>query len=185
MDCSIKPRTWNGALWIDFHVTNDKLEAFAGTINWHAVDLAGNVLQKGNIEATVSANSTQLIGTIDCAYLVAEYGVRNLLIFVELEQNGVLISRNLVHFARPKHLELTEPDIRVSLVANYDGTTNIQLVSDKPALWVWFESDRSDIKWQDSFFHLTPNHPYSVRLTSESDFSLADIHISSLWDTFV
>lgn len=169
---------------IDFHVTNDKLEAFAGTIKWYAVDFSGSLLEEGRIEAAVSANSTQLIETIDCADLVTEYGVRNLLIFVELEQDGVLISRNLVHFARPKHLELIEPDIQMSLVANSDGTTDLQLVSGKPALWVWFETDRTDIKWSDSFFHLAPHKPSTVRMTSESPISLADIRISSLWDTF-
>ncbi len=107
-----------------------------------------------------------------------------------------IVSTNLALFARPKHLSLPDPEIlcaieeveNASTEHGRNGRYQITLSSDKPALWVWLET-QDGVQVSDNFFHLRPGTSHVIRLTTnEPNLPIAQIinsiNVRSLVDTY-
>ena len=98
--------------------------------------------------------------------------------------NGEQQSRNLVHFVKPKHLELQKPDINLSLVAKQGNRSVLSLKSSGAALWAWITVPGKEITLSDNYFHLRPDEAVEIAVDCEHDLSLEDIVVRSLIDVW-
>jgi beta-mannosidase len=173
---------------VEVHVTNDLRDAVTGKVTWVATDVAGRVLAKGAkaVEAKALGNTRAV--TADLAAVLAKQGPRDVIVWVDLWVGGERRSSNLALFARPKHLELADPKIGLSVKDLKDGSFVVTLTARKPALWTWLEMDQADAQFSDNFMHLLPGQPQSVIVTPARAMTLARmkkaLRVRSLFDTY-
>jgi beta-mannosidase len=174
---------------VQLHVTNDRRHAVAGTAAWCLTDLAGRVLDEDAFAVNAAAGANTPARTLDLKAFIERHGARGLLLWLSLEAAGEAPSRNLVLFARPKHLELEPPRItRRIAAAAQPGSFQVTLSARRPALWVWLELDGADAQISDNFFHLRPGAPVSVTITPDRPLDAGQLrralHVRSLLDTY-
>ena len=118
---------------------------------------------------------------------IKEYGIRNLMVWLDLSINGKSVSTNFVTFARPKHLELCPPEIKVE-ISRTKGDAVVTLTSKAPALWTWLELTGIDARFSDNFFHLRPGKSINITISTDKPLSVAELRkclrIRSLIDTY-
>jgi beta-mannosidase len=173
---------------VDIHVTSDRLEDQSGQVRWFVTDTSGEVLESGLLTTEVPALQNHLAGTVDVSGFLAQDGARRLLIWLELEVEGEPLSTNLVHFARPKHLELLDPTISTQIKPLENGRFGVTLQTDRPALWVWLQLGDNDATYSDNFVHLRPGAAREIVVTpaaamNEAAFAAA-LTVHSLADTY-
>ena len=172
---------------VGLHITHDlPFDDTGGTVHWQAVSAeSGAVLKAGTAAATFAGPASQEVGEIDLSDLLSDHPLRAILIKMELEVDDVIVSSNMVHLARPKHLLLSRPDLTFNIVEG-DGEATIMVVTDRPALWTWFELDGSADPFSDNFFHLFPGQEKVVTLETDlsAEVLAQKLTVSSLWDTF-
>lgn len=173
---------------VEIHVTSDKLQAVTAEVFWELTDLAGNTISARQKEVEIPGNSNTLVETLSLADYVAEYGNRNLLLWLELKVDGRGVSDNLLTFCKPKHLELEEAEISYQVEKIADKSFILYLKAEKPALWTWLELQNYTASYSDNFFHLHPGKEKSIVITTEDGITIRDLKenllIRSLIDTY-
>jgi beta-mannosidase len=108
--------------------------------------------------------------------------------WVELEVKGDVVSTDFASFARPKHLELVDPEIQADIHQSKDGTTAVALTARKPALWAWLDLKNTDASFSDNYFHLQAGKPVTTKIYTREKIFLAEIkeqiQVRSLFDTY-
>ncbi len=173
---------------VDLFVTSDRMDDLSGEVRWQLTDVEGTVLDQGAVQTEIPARQNTPVATVDIQAALAEHGVRRLLFWLELEVDGEIVSENLIHFARPKHLELSTPHIATSISALADDRYAVTLHTDKPALWVWLQLGDHEATYSDSFVHLRPGVEKQIIVSpaqpmSKDEFEAA-LTVSSLVDTY-
>jgi beta-mannosidase len=169
---------------VALHVTNDHLQPLSATIHWQVTTALGQPVTGGRTKAEIGPNQNNEITTLDLASQVEEYGRNDLLVWLQLETGGQIVSTNLAFFCRPKHLGLADPEISWELSPGSDNRTQITLTARKPALWAWLEIDGERLDTSDNFFHLQPGQPHTVTLQTTSPVDPAAITVHSLHNTY-
>jgi beta-mannosidase len=154
---------------VGIHVTNDLREERSGVVTWTVTDLAGETLREDRVNVTQGAGSTSEVAVADLGAILAEHGPRGILVWLSLESGGTVISRDLVLFSRPKHLELAaDPGIEVELRQVTTDEIAVTLSAKAPALWCWLEFPDTDVRYSDNFFHLRPGESRTITVTPAS-----------------
>jgi beta-mannosidase len=167
---------------VQIHVTSDLLAGLVGDVHWQLITVDGEALMEGDTAVTIPPNQNTLIETLNLQNALAEHGPRRLLLWLALQVDGQIISTNLVHFARPKHLELPDPRLEMAVVDN----AHLTLTAHKPALFVWVESLKVDGRFADNFFHLRPGETVTIAVQTAdgSAPTLHNLRVQSLYDTY-
>lgn len=192
------------------HVSNHRPESLHAEVRWRVSDCAGEILASGdttvtvppqrNLEATIipCRDLRWRKGDKDCVPgniadkargLLGQYvGDRDLLVWMEVVEGGVVLSRNLTLFARPKHLDLRRPEVTTEVSATEDGGFAIRLASDVPALWTRLELADTDARFSDNFLHLDGRTEQIVICRPKDPLGLAQVRerlrVESLADTY-
>ena len=174
---------------VEIHVTNDLQTKAEGTVKWTVTDLTGHVIHKSASDFSQPAGSSAAATTADLKELLSTHTPRAVLVWLELEIDGEIVSDNLVLFARPKHLELKRnPGLSAEIRKNSDEGFNVTLSTDAPALWTWLELDGAEAKFSDNFIHLRPGAHRTITVTPAQPMTKADLEkrlkIQSLVDTY-
>jgi beta-mannosidase len=173
---------------VEIHVTSDLGEVVSGKVNWTLTDIAGQIIDNDSQPVTLAPRQNQLVQTLECREQIQKHGKRNLLLWLELTVDGEVVSSNLVSFARPKHLELHHPEIKIELKSLADGAYKVNLSAEKPALWAWLEVSGQAAHFSDNFFHLLPGKPVSITVSTEAPLTQETIKerlvVRSLVDTY-
>ncbi|MBN1402113.1 MAG: glycoside hydrolase family 2 protein [Anaerolineae bacterium] len=173
---------------VEIHVTSDRLQPCEGQIGWTLTNVAGQVLANGERSVMVCANGDTLAESLDLKAHLDRHGIRDTLLWLDLQVDGQIVSRNLVTFARPKHLELIEPEIHTSVENAGDGSFLVTLEADKPVLWAWLELAETDARYSDNFVHLCPGRPAQIVVTPSAPLGLNEFRsrlmVRSLIDTY-
>ena len=103
-------------------VSSDLPAATEGRIRWDLTDLAGRTVRSGHEDVAIAAEKSRRVTTLRLADEIASKGARDLLLWIDLSQGGKTVSTNLVTFARPKHLELPDPELRAKVRPQKDGS---------------------------------------------------------------
>jgi beta-mannosidase len=172
---------------VEVHVTSDLSEPFEGTASWALTTVEGERLDGGTIPVAAAGGGSRPAGTIDAKRHLDLRGPRDLLVWLDLERGGAAVSSNLVLFARPKHLELRDPEIRSVSTQDGDGF-RVELSARRPALWAWIEVDGVDARCSDSFLNLRPGRPMAIAVQPAGRMSLKEfsrkLKVRSLVDTY-
>jgi beta-mannosidase len=148
---------------VAIHVTSDLLEECKGKVSWELTTVDGEVIRKGSKPVDIKPGKNVRAQTLDCANEISEYGMRDLMLWLNLTVDGQTVSDNFVSFVKPKHLELNRPKmgLELSIIDNKIWGT---LTSDTPALWVWLELVGVNARYSDNFFHMHQGHPVTVEI---------------------
>jgi beta-mannosidase len=174
---------------VEIHLTNDHRQPQTGTIRWLLTDLNGAPAAEGEFSASVGAQESRLVHTLDLADALAAHGPRQVLLWLYFDQNGRTVSANFVNFVRPKHLELPTPQIDARASAR-DGAVWVRLEAQQPALWAWVTLDGlPDTRFSDNFIHLRPGDPVELTLSNLPAGTTVDqvqerLRVHSLVDTY-
>jgi beta-mannosidase len=172
---------------VEVHVTNDRREDAAGEVVWELTTAAGDPLDAGRIPAAVARGTSRRVGTLELKRHLDTRGPRDLVVWLRLQRDGIEISSNLVLFARPKHLELSDPGIRARATRDADGFL-VELTAARPALWAWIELEDVDARCSDNFLSLGAGRPVRVRVQPARRMSLREfrrrLKVASLIDTY-
>ncbi|MEI6503639.1 MAG: glycoside hydrolase family 2 protein, partial [Armatimonadota bacterium] len=160
---------------VALHVTSDLLKPSAGTVNWWLVKAAGAPVATGSLPVEAPAGANTLIETLQLGEYVNANGPRDLILGMELVVDGKAVSSNLVTFARPKHLELQDPEFGVEVTETGDGAFAVTLTVQKPALWAWLELPERMAKYSDNFVHLFPGKPVTITVRPAEPMCLAHV----------
>ncbi len=175
---------------VAIHGTNDLRQAVAGEAVWTVTDLAGEVLDAGRMRVRLAAGSSRCLRTLRLARLIKAHGPRNLLVWLKLTVDGQPESTNLVHFARPKHLELhRRPGLRAGVRrVGRSGVFRVRLQTRRPVLWAWLSLRGYDAVCSDNFVHLRPGESVTIEVTPEKPLALESfresLEVQSLVDTY-
>ncbi|MEM0961401.1 MAG: glycoside hydrolase family 2 protein [Bacteroidota bacterium] len=173
---------------VTLHVTSDLADPLACEVVWTLTDLDGAVLREGRqrVEAAPRANTDA--GTLDLAADIDAHTARGLLLWLAVEADGDVRSRNLVLLARPKHLALRNPQVEAHVEPAGDGEARITLTAQRPALWARIEVEGADLWLSDNILHLRPGEPQAVtvRLADGLDIDALRqrVRVVSLVDTY-
>ena len=171
------------------HVTSDLLTETAGSLHWQAMTVDGAPVAGGKQEVAIGPNQSMLVKTLDLKDALAEYGARDLLVWVKLAVDRAIVSENLALFARPKHLNLLPPAISWEVDSVGGDRYRLTLTATRPALWVWFESNDPSLNVGENFFHLRPHEPRTVKVvTVGAPWNVAQVKaaltVMSLYGTY-
>lgn len=171
---------------VEIHVTSDLAATVDATVRWVLTDVAGaEIAQRASVVA-VKPRADHLVETLALRNWLDEFGTRNMLLWLELEVDGTVVSTNLVNFARPKHLELQEPTIIAAVTPAAEGF-DVVLETDRPSLWTWLELDNTPARYSSNFVHLRPGVPVTVnvrpRTALTQDEFAVQLSVRSLVDT--
>jgi beta-mannosidase len=171
------------SLWL----TSDELKPVQGKLNWRVTDFVGNKLCTGKLNVTQAAQKSSVVGSIDLGKLVQSQGAKSLLVWLKFDGGGKLTSDNVVLLARPKELQLHDPQL--SFTASGSGTNyTVTVRSEKPALWVWLDIPGVDARFSDNFVHVAPGVPtkFNVQLTKPMSKCelLETLQAKSLFSTY-
>ncbi|MFP4020949.1 MAG: glycoside hydrolase family 2 protein, partial [Halanaerobium sp.] len=173
---------------VEIHVTSDKIEDTKGKINWELRNVRGELVLENSFETVIKAAENQKLRTLELQDYIEQYGARDLILWLELEMDGQITADNFVSFARPKHMQLEEPEIKTELRRLEAGRYWLSLKAEKTALWTWLELKDRDLKLNNNFFHLYPGREIKLIAEIDQDLSTEEFEekliIRSLIDTY-
>jgi beta-mannosidase len=173
---------------VELHVTSDLADPVAAELTWTLTDLDGERIDGDTISVDAGPRQNTQVAALDLKQHLDKHGERNLLLWLELRHGDKSLSANLVLFARPKHLELPESEIRTRVEESGEGGFAVTLETTKPALWAWLSLRDADARWSDNFVSLRPGKPETVTLTPLKPTTREQVEsalvVSSLVDTY-
>ncbi len=172
---------------VEVHVTSDLRERAKTRLTWTLTDLEGRVLRKGRQAIDAAPGRNTPAQSLSFKNELKRIGP-GLLLWLELAAAGQSVSRNLVLFAKPKHLELPDPQVTRRITPAGDGSFRVIMQAAKPALWTWMEIPGTALSCSDQFMHLEPGRPVEIRVTPEKPMTAGafakGLRVRSLYDTY-
>jgi beta-mannosidase len=144
-------------------VCNDQRVPLRAELKWLATDASGKKLRTGSLRVRVSPGKSAKLARLELADLLRTQGKNDLLVWLQLGENERLVSENLISFARPKHLELADPELRSTIRSSRDGY-EVTLEAKRVALFCWVDLARSDATFSDNFVHLQKGQKRKLRV---------------------
>ncbi len=150
------------------HLSNDLNRQVTGEVRCTTTDLDGNLLDGKAWPVSLPAGSSCEAGLVDLQPLLNRYGKDGLLVWLDFAGTcDTPLSQNLVLFDRPKKLSLRPSGLRHTVQPAADGTFLIEVTVEKPALWVWLDTEAFDTRFSDNFRCLRPGETWRVTATPE------------------
>jgi len=172
---------------VEVHITSDLRADRTGELTWTLTDLEGVKIAGETVTANIPAQQDAIVAQLDLKEHLESHGPRNLLLWLALRGEG-FSSSNLVLFARPKHLELREPNLQAEVEETGDGSFTVTLRSERPALWAWVSLRDADARLSDNFVHVRPDAAVSLQLKPDQPMSRDELQsqliVKSLADTY-
>jgi beta-mannosidase len=172
---------------VAIYLTSDLAGTRHGTVSWRVTDLQGALLKDGTLNVLIAPRQSQVVQQLDLKSLVDAKGRSNLLVWLKLETGKGEVSRNLVTFARPKDIELLDPNIKTE-VTKAAGGFRVTVMAEKPALWAWLSLGEKEARYSDNFVHLDAQSPAEIIVNPGQPMSREECEqalvVRSLFDTY-
>lgn len=140
---------------VEVHVSNTTFESRKVTVKWQLTTLAGDIQCQGEKDVEAGAQADLVADVVDTLKAEEVCGVRDLILFAQLECDGEVVSTNHCTLTVPKHLELQKPVFDVTVAddeSSEDGGFVIRVKTDKPSVMVRLELTQDDAQFSDNFF---------------------------------
>lgn len=173
---------------VEVYVISDLLKATNTKLTWTLTDIEGQQVVTDTTNVKALPGKSKRVFTLDVSEPVEVLGKENALVWLELSVRGEIVSRNLVGFVKPKHMELCEPGTRAKVNLAGKGLFLVTLKAKKPALWAWLELVGIDAEYSDNFVNIQPGREVQIlvrpeKATSKDNF-VRKLRIRSLVDTY-
>ncbi len=169
----------------ELHITSDRQKDVSGVLRWCVTDLAGTILQHGEMAVAIPARTSRLAHTLDLADLIARHGMANLLIWPDVRVGSVTVADNVLFFGRPVELKLHNPH----LAAHVTGSGKqyaVTIDANAPALWLWANVQDTNATYSDNFIALRPGRTEQIHITLDAAMSPAEfrkkLSVRSVYD---
>lgn len=172
---------------VKIHVTSDRRSDSAGEAQWTLITASGETVDSGRFDARIAAGTNERVATLDLSTHLAQRGAHTMLLNLAYLEGGEQVGGNLVHFARPKHIDLEEPNIRLDVEPRGERACAVTLTAAKPALWAWLAMDGVALRCSSNYMHLMPGVPVTVEVSAGEPMSAAQwqaLRVFSLLDTY-
>ncbi|NDJ60352.1 MAG: glycoside hydrolase family 2 protein [Chloroflexi bacterium] len=170
---------------VEVYVTNDHSQEIAGELRWQLVNLHGQTLAEASEQYAAAGISSRNVTTPDLSQYVEAHGADHLLLWLELRAADTIVSSNTVLMARPRHLQLRQPNLSYEIRWLSEEQAQVTLHSQSLALWVWLACGDLSAKFSDNFFHLLPDQAKVIHAqvpAHDRDRFEQALHVSSLFD---
>jgi beta-mannosidase len=173
----------------ELHATNDLRTAVTARVSWRLMDLDGTVLESGQTRKRIPALANTRVRSLALAKALQQHGAENVLFLAELQDDaGRTLSDNLALWARPKRMNLRDPQWKIGIRKSGKRSFRVTLAVRRPALWAWLEVEDEEVRYTDNFFHVVPGRDIAVELDVARDLPIAELRrklrVRSLIDTY-
>jgi len=173
----------------EVHATNDLREAFKGRLAWRVTLLDGTEVLAESKAIKMAALSTACANVVKLEDVIKKHGENQLLIWASLlDAQGARVAWNVATLARPKHIPLPRPKIKVDVKAWDENSFCVTLFSKAPVLWVWLTLKNEDAHFDDNFICLEPGVPARICVAPTKRMTLSAfksaLQTMSVWDTY-
>ena len=173
---------------VDVFVTSDLLKVTSAKLSWTLTDLNGQMIVTDTTNVKALPGKSQKVFRLDVSEPLEVLGKENALLWLELSLRGEIVSRNLVGFAKPKYMELSEPGITSKVKPAGKGLFLVTLKAKRPALWAWIELVGIDAEYSDNFMNIQPGQEVHILVRPEKGINkknfVRKLRIRSLVDTY-
>ena len=169
------------------YVSNDRLEAWEGSVKWSLETLEGEVFSSGDVPVKVAAQTATLVCQLDFSNQVTDDNRRKLFFIAELWQGDQSATRQTAYFVPIKHLSLTDPAIRAN-VQIQNGELIVELISHSLAVLVEVSLIGADVVFSDNYFSLPSGRSIQISSPLPRGWTLGkaqkEIRIRSVYDSY-
>jgi beta-mannosidase len=169
------------------YISNDRLEAWLGTVKWSLETLAGEVLGTGQLPAQVAPQASTLVCKLDFSSQIKGSNLRKLVFIAELWQGEQFVTRQTAYFVPIKHLSLTEPAYNLN-VQSTNGQLLVELNSRSVALLVEVSLADVDAVFSDNYFNLPAGRCIQISCPMPAGWTLSKareaIRVCSVYDSY-
>lgn len=169
------------------YLTSDLQTAWKGKVHWRSMRLDGEVLDAGEMEATVEPLSSKLLFEKDFSRLTLPEK-RETVFVAQLVQDGKVLATQLATFVRNKHVRYTDPQLKANVLEEEDGAATIELVAGALARYVELSLDDADVVFSDNYFDVLPRETVRVTCPLPEGWTVDDLGRSltvfTLYDSF-
>jgi len=174
---------------VDLFAFNDTPKAFKGELAWRLARTEGDLMLEGSKKVALDPAAREIAATVKVDVALSEAKASDLFLWLYLsDENGALVSNNVVYFCEPRDWVLPQPKMRAEIRAWDDNSYAVTLTSQQTAMWVWLSLEGMDARYDDNFFCLEPNRPLRIRITPTRRLKAEQFHqmlrIGSLRDTW-
>ncbi len=169
------------------HLTSDLMEPWTGEVHWRLMRLDGEVLEAGEMEATIDPLSSSMLLEKDFSFLTLPEK-RETVFVAELVQDDVVLATQVATFVRNKHLQLIDPQLKAYLLEGDGKTATIELVCNSLARYVELSLDDADVIFSDNYFDVIPGETVRITCPLPEGWTVDDfgksLTVFSLYDSF-
>ncbi len=158
---------WDHDGKVETYVISDKLQPFKATLRVRLMDFAGKVLSDKSTDIDVPAQSSAIYQTQAEQELLGNADPKTVVAVYDLQQDGKVISRNEVFFARTRDLNLPSPNIQVNVGTQGDKVT-VTVKSSTLARHVALSFGDLEVQAEDNYFDLLPGEEVTVAVKGKA-----------------
>ena len=145
------------------HVASDLTERWEGLVRWRLETTLGEVLSTGEQKVTAAPLADTAIAALDFADKITDDNKRKVVFVAELWQGSTKLTTSVSCFAPIKHLELTNPGLKVE-TSLQDDTLSFKVTANSLARFVELNLDGVEVVFSDNYFDLPAGT--SVKITA-------------------
>ncbi len=178
---------------VKLHLSSDLPEEWSGTVRWSLESLAGERLEAGTKAVTAPALHSREVAALDFSGQITPENRRELVLVYELWQAGERLSLGVVPFGPTKHLELTDPQLGISVIETAENF-EIEIRSRRLARFIELtlagveSTAGADVIFSDNYFDLPADRTAKVTLPLREGWSVErlreSLRVRSLVDSF-
>ena len=185
-------RDYQPITMLEVSYVNDTLEDISIKGAFHIYDLSGKEIQVIPADVNLSKETAKKAVKME---LPKEY-VQNkdryfgILNYTSIRKSGEAVTKQNGHFFAPyKAYDFSLPKVDIQVLKNGENIWEVHLITDKPAFYVFLETQSSATIWDDNSFHLLPGEKKVLKLIrSSKDWNEAelknDLFIYNLADSY-
>jgi beta-mannosidase len=169
---------------MEIHLTSDLVEPVEILVRWRLETLDGKSLNSGEQPLWAMALADTRVGSYDFSTVVSSGNQRQVVFVAEMWRHGTRISQSVTPFAANKHLELSDPELKVD--AHVDGKSlRVDVSAQHLARFVELSIDDADAVFSDNYFDIPAGTTVTVSTSLPENWTANGIVLArSLYNSF-
>jgi beta-mannosidase len=151
---------------INLYVVSELIDTVNMVISADIIDFKGVILNHVYVDARIEPLKSKIYCNLSVDSIKASDTYPNCILECRLISGDSLVSRNLMYFNLPKHLDFpADSNLKIS-VANIDSTINIILSSDVLIRNLYLYNDTVEGHFSDNYFDMLPGEQVNITFKS-------------------